>query len=458
MNELEERIAGLQSDADHYLRSAKEITDTAKRDGRNLTAEETEQIKGLQAKARTAQNEIDQIKRSKEIIDDVDKQYEEFRKPAERVAGPHTVEVTSRTEIEMPRTRYSALRNFRGSNAVENAYKSGQWILANLYGNERAKRWCRNNGVGRPEEMRAMSTIVNTLGGFLVPDEMEQAIIDLREEYGVFRREARVRSMGSDTLSVPRRTSGLTTYWPGEGSAITASDKGFDSVTLVAKKLAALAVYSSEVAEDAVVNIADDLAGEIAYAFAVKEDLCGFAGDGSATYGSIVGLKHKFYGNTTFKGYVPAASSHDTFAEIDNDDLTSLMGALPQFAGMNPKWYCSKPCYALAFGALMAAAGGNTMTDLAGKMVPSYLGYPIVVSQAIETSTADISGYPLLYFGDLSMAATLGSRREIRLAVSSEYKFAEDQIAIKGTQRFDINVHDVGDATQAGPIVALIAN
>lgn len=118
MNELEERIAGLQSDADHYLRSAKEITDTAKRDGRNLTAEETEQIKGLQAKARTAQNEIDQIKRSKEIIDDVDKQYEEFRKPAERVAGPHTVEVTSRTEIEMPRTRYSALRNFRGSNAV----------------------------------------------------------------------------------------------------------------------------------------------------------------------------------------------------------------------------------------------------------------------------------------------------------------------------------------------------
>ena len=39
---------------------------------------------------------------------------------------------------------------------------------------------------------------------------------------------------------------------------------------------------------------------------------------------------------------------------------------------------------------------------------------------------------------------------------ASGLQFAEDQLAIRGTQRFDINVHDVGNTTAAGPIVGLI--
>ena len=42
------------------------------------------------------------------------------------------------------------------------------------------------------------------------------------------------------------------------------------------------------------------------------------------------------------------------------------------------------------------------------------------------------------------------------LAYSTDYKFAEDQIAIKGTERIDIVVHDVGDTTVGGPVVGLV--
>jgi hypothetical protein len=49
----------------------------------------------------------------------------------------------------------------------------------------------------------------------------------------------------------------------------------------------------------------------------------------------------------------------------------------------------------------------------------------------------------------------LGDRRQLTLALSSDYKFAEDQLAIRGTQRVDINIHDVGSSAAAGPIVAL---
>jgi hypothetical protein len=45
------------------------------------------------------------------------------------------------------------------------------------------------------------------------------------------------------------------------------------------------------VLEDAIISIADDLAEEIVYAFSLKEDQCGFIGDGTSTYGGIVGCQ-----------------------------------------------------------------------------------------------------------------------------------------------------------------------
>ena len=46
----------------------------------------------------------------------------------------------------------------------------------------------------------------------------------------------------------------------------------------------------------------------------------------------------------------------------------------------------------------------------------------------------------------------------ILLDPSDEYKYAEDQIALKATSRIDINVHSLGDTTNAGPFVSLVGN
>ena len=78
---------------------------------------------------------------------------------------------------------------------------------------------------------------VNSAGGFLVPDEFESELITLREQFGVFRRNARVWPMSSDTLRIAKRTTGLTAYFAGEASSGTESTQVFDSIQLVAKKL-----------------------------------------------------------------------------------------------------------------------------------------------------------------------------------------------------------------------------
>ncbi len=226
---------------------------------------------------------------------------------------------------------------------------------------------------------------------------------------------------------------------------------------LVAKKLAVLSRFSSELADDAIINLADDLANEIAYAFAVKEDDCGFNGDGTSTYGGIQGVVNKLT-DEALQGSFTAASNNDTFAEITAADIAGWMGRLPKYAKRNAKFYVSETGFEVMFSRLMVAGGGNTVDTLTGQVRRMFLGYPVVTSQTMTTSTGDLSETVMALFGDLALAAALGNRREIRLMVS-EHRYLEfDQLAIRGTERFDINVHDIGNATTAGPIVSLIGD
>lgn len=356
--------------------------------------------------------------------------------------------------IEMPRA-YSKLIAFP-SNAAGNtaAYRSGMWIRASLYGDVNSQEWCRKNGVG---SRAALSGGVNTSGGALVPDELERAIIDLREQYGLFRRVCRVTPMGSDTRNIPRRTGGLSAYFVGEGASGTESDAGWDNVSLVAKKLMVLTRMSSEVAEDAIIDLADQMAQEIAYAFAIKEDTVGFTGDGTSTSGGITGVLVKALQSSYTKAKVAAASGHDTLAEIDADDLLNLMAAIPQYAKPGSAWYCSPSAQELVFNAIKIAGGGNTRDMLSASDTPQFLGYPINVTPVMADSpSTNYNGAVMIGFGNLRQAATMGDRRGIRVALSNEQYWEEDQIGVKGTERFDINVHDLGSTTVKSPFAVLV--
>jgi HK97 family phage major capsid protein len=105
---------------------------------------------------------------------------------------------------------------------------------------------------------------------------------------------------------------------------------------------------------------------------------------------------------------------------------------------------------------LANAAGGVTMAEIAGGMSRSFLGYPVVVSQVLESRLTGTTGLRACYFGDLSMGSYLGTRRGISIALDSSRYFELDQVAIKATQRFDINVHDRGTASASGGLIGLV--
>jgi len=244
----------------------------------------------------------------------------------------------------------------------------------------------------------------------------------------------------------------VTAYFVGEGAEITASDKAWTQVELTARKLAALVRYSNELNEDALISIGDDLTREIAYAFAVKEDACGFLGDGTSTYGHVTGVLNAVAAGSLYT----AITGNTAFSTLDLADFESVVGKLPSYPGILPKWYISKAGWAASMLRLTDAGGGNTAAMLAagpGSML--FLGYPVRFCQTLNSTLTAQTSTKLLAFGDLRMAALLGSRRGLAIAVSQDRYFEYDQIGIRGVERFDINVHSRGDASNPGAILVL---
>jgi len=360
---------------------------------------------------------------------------------------------------------YGRLKNFQDREiggqmvrAVDQAYTAGMFLKATIFNNAEAIDWCKSRGVA---VAKAQGEGVDSAGGFLVPEELLANIIILREEFGVFRRECQVVPMGSDTLNWPRRVGGLTAYFTGENQSVTESQAQWDNVNLTAKKLAALTRMSNEIAEDAVVSIADWLVGEIAYAFAAKEDASGFSGDGTSAFGGIRGLSNIFAdGNHTFGQYQVSSA---TLTSLTIADFTGTTGLLPQYALKSAKWYMSQQMFLSAAGTVLAKGGGNKIEDLQqgirsavgtniDPLNPMLMGFPVAISQQLPISTPG-SGLPMFYFGDLNKSSALGERRGVTIKRSDHRYFENDQIGLLGTERFDINNHDLGSTTAAGPLV-----
>ena len=350
------------------------------------------------------------------------------------------------------RAKRSIVRSFKGKDADYKAYAFGTWLNYIHTRNESSSKWLAKEGlIGQKD----MSTVNNTAGGAAVPDQFLADLIRLVEEYGVIRQNARVVPMTSDTMLVPRRTGGLTVYYPGEGSAITESDVAFDNVQLTAIKAATLTSVSRELMDDAAISIGDLVANEIAQAFAYAEDNNAVNGDGTSTYGGVIGLLSKVNDGNHAASLSTAASGNTAFSTLDLADFHSLVGKLPQYAATNAKFYISRAGFSDSMERLAHAQGGVTRSETEAGSQLSFLGYPVVITQVANSTLTAQASTVILGFGDLRLASTFGDRQAMEVQTSSERFFDQDQVAIRGVERFDFVAHDLGNASTAGAFVAL---
>jgi HK97 family phage major capsid protein len=342
------------------------------------------------------------------------------------------------------------LRAFDGREREADARAAGWFFAAALLNQPNARAWCERMSI---PIMRAQGEAVGASGAVLVPETVVDEILSLRDQAGVFAQYADQRTMSSDAMVLPRRTSGWTVAFTAEGKAPAESQAAFDGVELIARKIGAFGKISNELNEDAIASFGRWITQELAWAFADKEDTCGFNGDGTSTYGGIRGLTQLFLDGNHTAGKVTCAS-HSTFSTLDGGDLGALVAACPEYALPGAAWFCSSYAIGQTFVRLGATACGVIATPAGPRPMLQYQGWPIVPTPKLPGSGSQ-SGKVMVCFGDLSLSSTLGGLREVTVRLSGHRFMDTDQLGMLGTERFDIVNRDLGDNSKAGAIVAL---
>lgn len=105
----------------------------------------------------------------------------------------------------------------------------------------------RFGGSGEAELQRTMTTLSDSTGGFLIPEEVSNVF------YNNFRASTVLGQIGVTEIRprgipyrINKKTSNTTAYRRGEGSAVSASDIAFGQVTLSPKSISARTVISAE--------------------------------------------------------------------------------------------------------------------------------------------------------------------------------------------------------------------
>ena len=162
--DLTKKLAAARAKRDALVKDAGAIIAAADAETRDLTAEEETRWNDLH----------EQVKRAGAEAAMLEKQLE-----AERAAA--SVVITRDNPHVEQRVRYKTLRGFTKE---DDAYRAGMWARNYLFNDPVARGWCNDHGV----EVRVAGEGIFTKGGALVPMELSQAIIDLRETYGLARR------------------------------------------------------------------------------------------------------------------------------------------------------------------------------------------------------------------------------------------------------------------------------
>lgn len=279
--------------------------------------------------------------------------------------------------------------------------------------------------------LKDLSEGTDKYGGYLVPNEFRNQVLQIMGDGGVARREGTVINMSGDTLNIPRLDTKTAVSWTAESGTISSGTPEFGTVTLTAKKAALIVPVTSELFEDSAVNLQSILAGMFAEKLAEAEDTQAFTGDGTV----FTGILEESDINTVTMG------SGDTgFSNVALDDLFNLIAAVKQSVARNGKFFMHRTIWSTV----------KNMTDSNGNYVfnptdQTLLGYPVVFSDDMNSISDTANSTVFMGFGDMRNIY-IGDRRKISIAladqatVGSTNLYEQDMLALRVTERIGMAI------------------
>lgn len=220
-------------------------------------------------------------------------------------------------------------------------------------------------------------------------------------------------------IQLPRITADPTTYTPGQGTAITASDPTLSAATATPAGYKALTYISQEMAQDEVIQLMDLIARSQGRSIGLA-------------FGAVVTAAVLSGGTNggTATGAGGAGTATNTF--FGHEDLINLI-----YGRAAPYRVQGVGAFVMATGAIQKIRKFRDQNyqylwspSVAAGQPDTYLGYPVYEDPALATPA---SATKSVVFGDTT--AYVIKQLPLRVAVSSEHRFAEDQVAVKTVYR-----------------------
>jgi HK97 family phage major capsid protein len=185
------------------------------------------------------------------------------------------------------------------------------------------------------EQKATLRTDIGTQGGYLTMPEMDNMIIKKINEISPVRSVARVRTVGSKTLSIPTRTAIPTATYEGEAAAGGESNSTYGQETLTAYRLTVTVPYTYDQLIDSEFDMESEIMNDVAEAFAFTEGNKFVLGTGAKQ-------PEGFLVNATV---VADARTSASSGVITGDDVLLLAGDLK--VGYNPMYAMNRQTLAL---------------------------------------------------------------------------------------------------------------
>lgn len=274
-----------------------------------------------------------------------------------------------------------------------------------------------------PSVQNALQIGTDSEGGFLVPDEYENQLIQALEEANILRNLCNVITTSYGDKKIPVVASHGSAAWMDEEAAFTESDDAFTQVTLSAYKLGTMLKVSDELLNDSYFNLEAYIATEFARRIGAAEEEGFLTGNGSS---KPTGLLHTTGGASLG---VTAASA----TAITLDEVLDLYHSLKSAYRKNATFLVNDATIK-AIRKLKDGQGQYLWQPSVQAGTPdTILNRPVVTSQYMPVAAA---GEKTILFGDFKYY-WIADRQGRTFKRLSELYAASGQVGFLASQRLD---------------------
>lgn len=315
-----------------------------------------------------------------------------------KLGKKHTVEELSEIKVALPGRKQA------GKEVTEVSQKSVEFFSA-LY-------------MGDKQKLQILSEGTAADGGYLVPEEFANVIIEDIRDKNIMRQLASVMTTNTDTVHIPSLISRPKAAWRSEKAVKSTSTATFSENVLTPYSLAAIVPLTNELVADAQLGVGGSIVNYIANimstALAEEEEKAFWVGNGTGKPTGVDG------GAYTLRTVAAGAGATDVQRA---DAVISAYHNTPQGYRNRAVWVGNMGTWS-EVGRLKDSQNRYLLSDLAGSPTQTLKGRPVYESNFLAGGT--------LLFGDFSYYQIV-DREGISVRVS-------DEATVAGSSAFEKNL------------------